>query len=100
MRTFKPFYVSAALALVLTSCGGVSKMVSTPVENIDAIDIIINDEEKIVEFNLQETEVIVESVSLDEKLYLEAFDHTEQEIEEDLTLEKEVIIHAFSLSIL
>ncbi|WP_339833823.1 S8 family peptidase [uncultured Flavobacterium sp.] len=37
MRTFKPFYVSAALALVLTSCGGVSKMVSTPVENIDAI---------------------------------------------------------------
>jgi hypothetical protein len=66
------------------------------VENIDAIDIIINDEEKIVEFNLQETEVIVESVSLDEKLYLEAFDHTEQEIEEDLTLEKEVIIHAFS----
>jgi subtilisin family serine protease len=37
MRTFKPFYVTAALALVLASCGGVSKMVSTPVENIDAV---------------------------------------------------------------
>jgi subtilisin family serine protease len=37
MRTFKPFYVSAALALLLASCGGVSQMVSTPVENIDAI---------------------------------------------------------------
>ena len=37
MRTFKHFYVSAALALVLASCGGVSKLVSTPVENIDAI---------------------------------------------------------------
>ena len=37
MRRFKPFYVSAALALVLASCGGASQMVSTPVENIDAI---------------------------------------------------------------
>ena len=37
MRTFKPFYVSAALALVLASCGGTSTMISTPVENIDAL---------------------------------------------------------------
>ena len=37
MRTFKPFYVSAALALILASCGSTSKIVSTPVENIDAI---------------------------------------------------------------
>jgi subtilisin family serine protease len=37
MRTFKPFYVSAALALILASCSSTSKIVSTPVENIDAI---------------------------------------------------------------
>lgn len=68
----------------------------TEVENIEAIDLIIEDEEEVVEIDLQETEVIVETVSLEEKPYLEAFDDTEQEIEEDLTLEKEVIIHAFS----
>lgn len=73
-----------------------SSVSETEVENIEAIDLIIDDEEKVVEIDLQETEFIVETVSLDEKLYLEAFDHTEQEIEEDLTLEKEVIIHAFS----
>ena len=37
MRTIKPFYVSAALALILASCSSTSKIVSTPVENIDAI---------------------------------------------------------------
>ena len=73
----------------------------TEVENIEAIDLIIDDEEKVVEViieeeDIEETEVIVETVSLEEKPYLDAFDETEQEIEEDLTLEKEVIIHAFS----
>jgi subtilisin family serine protease len=37
MKIFKPFYVSAALALVMASCGGVAPMISTPAENIDAI---------------------------------------------------------------
>lgn len=50
MRTFKPFYVSAALALVLASCGGVSQMVSTPAENVDAIQIKST---KLVESDLQ-----------------------------------------------
>lgn len=39
MRTFKPFYVSAIAALVLASCGTTSKMITTPVENVDAIQI-------------------------------------------------------------
>ena len=70
----------------------------TEVENIEAIDLIIEDEEKVVEvINKEEDkEAIDETVSLEEKPYLEAFDETEQEIEEDLTLEKELIIHAFS----
>jgi subtilisin family serine protease len=37
MRIVKPFYLAAVVALALTSCGTTSKMVSTPVENIDAI---------------------------------------------------------------
>lgn len=39
MRTFKPFYVSAIAALVLASCGTTSKMITTPAENVDAIQI-------------------------------------------------------------
>jgi subtilisin family serine protease len=35
MRTLKPFYLSATLALALASCGGAKQMVSTPIENID-----------------------------------------------------------------
>ncbi len=34
MKTLKPIYLSA-IALALASCGGVSKMVSTPIESID-----------------------------------------------------------------
>ena len=39
MRTFKPFYVSTIAALVLASCGTTSKIISTPAENVDAIQI-------------------------------------------------------------
>lgn len=34
MRTLKPIYISAVAALVLSSCGS-SKMISTPIENVD-----------------------------------------------------------------
>ena len=37
MRTLKPFYATAALALILASCGGTSKIISTPIENIDTV---------------------------------------------------------------
>ena len=78
-----------------------SSVSETEVENIETIDLIIDDEEKVVEViieeeDIEEKEVIVETDSLEEKPYLDAFEETEQEIEEDLTLEKEVIIHAFS----
>ncbi len=36
MRTLKPIYLTASLAILLASCGGASKMVSTPTENIDS----------------------------------------------------------------
>lgn len=36
MRTLKPIYLTATLALILASCGSTSKMVSTPIENIDS----------------------------------------------------------------
>ena len=35
----KPLYLSAALALALASCGSASKMVSTPVANIDKMPL-------------------------------------------------------------
>lgn len=38
MKTFKPIYFSA-IAFALASCGSVSKMVSTPIENIDSQSI-------------------------------------------------------------
>lgn len=38
-KIFKPYYLSAALALVLASCGSAGKMVSTPVENIDKMPL-------------------------------------------------------------
>ena len=37
MKKINSLYLSAAFAFLLASCGSVSKMVSTPVENIDAI---------------------------------------------------------------
>jgi subtilisin family serine protease len=39
MRIVKPFYLSAVLALALTGCGTTAKMISTPVENIDAVPL-------------------------------------------------------------
>jgi subtilisin family serine protease len=36
---FKPLYLSAAIALALTSCGSTSKMVSAPVESIDKMPL-------------------------------------------------------------
>ena len=36
---FKPFYLSAAIALALTGCGSTSKMVSVPVESIDKMPL-------------------------------------------------------------
>ena len=36
---FKPLYLSAAIALALTGCGSVPKMVSTPVESIDKMPL-------------------------------------------------------------
>jgi len=39
MRILKPFYLAAVLALALTSCKTSSKMISTPVENIDAVPL-------------------------------------------------------------
>lgn len=39
MRIIKPFYLSAVLALALTGCGTTAKMISTPVENIDAVPL-------------------------------------------------------------
>lgn len=39
MRIVKPFYLAAVLALALTSCKTSSKMISTPVENIDAVPL-------------------------------------------------------------
>ena len=41
MRTFKPLYLTAALAFALASCGGAKTMVSTPVENIDNLPLKI-----------------------------------------------------------
>jgi subtilisin family serine protease len=38
MRNFKPFYVSAALAFALASCG-TAKMISTPIESVDKMPI-------------------------------------------------------------
>jgi hypothetical protein len=37
-RTFRPLYLSLALAIALASCG-TQKMVSTPVENIDNLPL-------------------------------------------------------------
>ena len=39
MRNLKPIYLSATLALLLASCGGAKQLISTPVENIDALPL-------------------------------------------------------------
>lgn len=38
MKTLKPIYISAAVGLILASCGS-QKMISTPIENIDSIPL-------------------------------------------------------------
>lgn len=41
MRNLRPIYLSAALAMVLASCGGAKQIISTPVENIDNLPLKI-----------------------------------------------------------
>ena len=39
MRNLKPIYLSTALAILLASCGGAKQLISTPIENIDALPL-------------------------------------------------------------
>lgn len=41
MRTLKPVYLSMAMAILLAGCGGTKSLVSTPIENIDAMPLKI-----------------------------------------------------------
>lgn len=39
LHTIKPYYLTAALAFALVGCGGASKILSTPIENIDKMPL-------------------------------------------------------------
>ena len=62
MNTFKSITVSAFAALLITGCGGVAPILSTPVENIDNTPLKVSDLTLIEKHNWGHLDLISDTI--------------------------------------